>query len=252
MALSDPLQFALSGEFPANSQSINSIAINHHSNKIITSSDDGKLVIWSSCQSNKKKRKNNFQTNLVNAHLQCDNKPIKNIDIDPNGHFAVTASNDKTIKLWNLQSYKLQQSFNHTKRVLSVSLSPPFIISGLEDSTVIIRNMNGNILHKIQIESISDNIDISNISISPNHKFLIISAINLVNIYKINPFQPHMVELIHSIKHCNNIHKLKISNNNQLFAIACNHKYNYKPSNMVQLHSISNGTIAKFGVDGII
>ncbi|HYG15384.1 MAG TPA: caspase family protein [Bacteroidia bacterium] len=65
---------------------------------------------------------------------------INDIDISPNGKYIVTASDDNTAKLWDLQSGKLLRTFEeHTFWVNTARFSPDgdYIITASDDGTIL-------------------------------------------------------------------------------------------------------------------
>lgn len=72
---------------------------------------------------------------------------VQDVVISSDGHFALSASWDKTLRLWNLNEGVSSCRFvGHTKDVLSVSFSPDNrqIVSGSRDKTIKLWNTIGD------------------------------------------------------------------------------------------------------------
>ncbi|HBL57444.1 MAG TPA: hypothetical protein DDZ80_02455, partial [Cyanobacteria bacterium UBA8803] len=80
----------------------------------------------------------------------------------PDGQTIASGSNDRTVKLWNLQGKELLTLTRHQGLVLSVSFSPDgqTIASGSNDGTVKLWNLQGKELltltgHQREVNSVS-------------------------------------------------------------------------------------------------
>lgn len=81
--------------------------------------------------------------------LNDSEKPIKNghknsiNSIAINGDLIASASDDKTIKVWSIETGKLMNTLKgHTNGVLSVAIDAKYIVSGSKDNTMKIWNIN--------------------------------------------------------------------------------------------------------------
>ena len=72
----------------------------------------------------------------------------------PDGRSVVSGSNDKTVRVWELESGRLLRTLKgHTSRVNSVSVTPDgqSIISGSDDKTVRVRELDsGRLLRTLE------------------------------------------------------------------------------------------------------
>eukprot|EP01084_Bolivina_argentea_P122969 217935_1 len=186
----DSILLELSGEFKCHpSNGITSIGISKNKpNTIITCSNNGMTVIWNIKQTQKIHKKSPFLSrtivkgNMIKK-MKCHKSSIGCIDIDSNGEYFITGSIDKTIKLWNLNTFTLKRVFNeHKQKILYLSLSNngKIAYSLSSDNTLIIWNTMGKIIKKTKYKQI-----ITHIIISPNNKYLIIAFIGYVKIYNI-------------------------------------------------------------------
>jgi WD40 repeat protein len=83
--------------------------------------------------------KNVNDDNVVRSFQQKHTGDINSIAISSNGHYALSGSEDKSIKLWNIDNGEEIRTFQgHTEEVTSVIFSPDdrYALSGSKDNTV--------------------------------------------------------------------------------------------------------------------
>ena len=71
---------------------------------------------------------------------------VKSIAVTADGRFLVSASIDKSIKIWNINEQKEECSLiGHTSDIYTVALSPDerFIVSGAGDKKIKLWNLQG-------------------------------------------------------------------------------------------------------------
>ena len=80
------------------------------------------------------------------SHWDCG---ISDVAFSPNGAFLVTASADKTIKMYDLAGNYLKPLTDHSARVNSVVFSPDgqYFLSASNDTTAILWNSDGSVKH---------------------------------------------------------------------------------------------------------
>lgn len=84
--------------------------------------------------------------------LSGHNHFISSLDISNDSKFVISGSWDKTIRLWDLNSFKTKKILKgHAKDILSVAFSADsrYILSGSMDNTLKVWNVNGEIKHDI-------------------------------------------------------------------------------------------------------
>ena len=114
--------------FNHHSSGINSIQVDENSNKLISSSFTIKIL--------------DLKTGKCLKTLNNHKDRVTNILIIPNNKF-ISASNDKTIKIWDLNSYECFNTLTSESRVYSLCLiSDNEIACGCDDGSINIWNLN--------------------------------------------------------------------------------------------------------------
>ena len=215
--------FELTGEFNGHSNGITAIAnCQENQNGLITACVEGSAVIWSLNQTQKSyKDEGNSMHTVIDAKIiktiYCHKEPIRSVAIEKNGQFAVTASTDTSIKIWNLHTFTLQLLCNgHHHEVSSVEVaSDGSIISGSRDTRCMIWNKMGNITHTLSHSTV-----INSVMLSPDNQYLVTASIGLIRIYKMvdirNSDSAHCAFKIHG--HRGAKFKLAISHDSKYLA----------------------------------
>ena len=124
--------------YSAKQESINSIATPSSLSDLFATADwNGKINFWQENTNNTQK-----VINTLTAHQDS----ISQIKYSPDGKMIASASWDKTIKLWNVDTGELINTLTgHTDGINSIAFSPDnqFLISGSEDKTIKIWNIVG-------------------------------------------------------------------------------------------------------------
>jgi guanine nucleotide-binding protein subunit beta-2-like 1 protein len=131
-------------------------------NMLLSASRDKTLIIWNLTR-------DEVNYGVPRRSLQGHNHFVQDVALSHDGQFALSASWDKTLRLWDLSTGKTTRSFvGHTADVLSVSFSPDNrqIVSGSRDKTIKLWNTLGECKYDITEEGHSD--WVSNVCFSPN------------------------------------------------------------------------------------
>jgi WD40 repeat protein len=132
-----------------------SVSLSPSGDTLATASQDGSVKLWSlgggeitpveitpKVQSSEPKICRDSDSRI------CHNFSIISVDFNPQGNLLATASEDETVKLWNLEGRLLNTFFGHIGGVLDATFSPDgkFIASSGRDGRVIIWNRD----HKLE------------------------------------------------------------------------------------------------------
>ncbi|MDB9426193.1 hypothetical protein PN437_15060 [Microcystis aeruginosa CS-564/01] len=124
-----------------------SVSLSPSGDTLATASRDGSVKLWSlgggeitpveitpKVQSSEPKICRDSDSRI------CHNFSIISVDFNPQGNLLATASEDETVKLWNLEGRLLNTFFGHIGGVLDATFSPDgkFIASSGKDGRVII------------------------------------------------------------------------------------------------------------------
>ncbi|KAF9113686.1 cross-pathway control WD-repeat protein cpc2 [Mortierella sp. AM989] len=114
---------------------------------LLTSSRDRSIIVWNLVRD----EEGNF--GVPRKSLHGHNDAVQDVVISSDGQFALSASWDKTLRLWDLNSGLTTRRFvGHTNDVLSVSFSADNrqIVSGSRDKTIKLWNTLGECKFTIQ------------------------------------------------------------------------------------------------------
>ncbi|KAF5222107.1 WD domain G-beta repeat [Trypanosoma cruzi] len=104
--------------------------------KAVSTSRDNTLIAWGS---NMDRNSEECEYGFPERRLEGHSAFVSDVALSNNGDFAVSASWDHSLRLWNLQTGLCQHKFlGHTKDVLSVTFSPDNrqIVSGGRDNAL--------------------------------------------------------------------------------------------------------------------
>ncbi|KAI9188182.1 cross-pathway control WD-repeat protein cpc2 [Blastocladiella emersonii ATCC 22665] len=152
---------------------------------LLSASRDKTLLIWQLTRDSQ-------QYAIARRALTGHNHFVQEIALSSDGQFALSASWDKTLRLWDLNTGKATRRFiGHTNDVLSVSFSADNrqIVSGSRDKSIKLWNTLGEC--KYNIESAHTEW-VSAVRFSPNHQTPIIVSAGwdkLVKVWDLTKFK---------------------------------------------------------------
>ena len=154
---------------------VNAVAISNgyqeENHQIVVSGDENGLVkIW--------------QQGKLIKNLVGHNDAVQAIAISKDGNLIISASEDKTIKIWEKNGKLRKTLIGHTEGVRAVAISPDRtkIVSGSRDKTIRIWDLNGN-----EIATLTGHIaPVYGVDVHPNGKQIVsASADNTIKIWNL-------------------------------------------------------------------
>ncbi|KAJ2026204.1 cross-pathway control WD-repeat protein cpc2, partial [Coemansia sp. S610] len=136
---------------------------------LVSASRDKTLFVWNLTRDDV-----NYGT--AKRSLHGHNHFVQDVAISSDGQYALSASWDKTLRLWDLNTGLTTRRFvGHTKDVLSVSFSPDNrqIISSSRDKTIKIWNTLGECKYNITEDSHNGWISCVRFSPNPNNPLIV-------------------------------------------------------------------------------
>jgi guanine nucleotide-binding protein subunit beta-2-like 1 protein len=153
----------LRGELEGHNGWVTALATTHENPDIVLSaSRDRSIIVW-----NLTRQESEYGTQL--RRLQGHNHFVQDVTISSDGQFALSASWDGTLRLWDLNTGETTRRFvGHTKDVLSVAFSADNrqIVSGSRDKSINLWNTLGQCKFSIKEDGHTD--WVSCVRFSPN------------------------------------------------------------------------------------
>ncbi|KAJ2065023.1 cross-pathway control WD-repeat protein cpc2 [Coemansia aciculifera] len=153
---------------------------------LVSASRDKTLFVWNLTRDDV-----NYGT--AKRSLHGHNHFVQDVAISSDGQYALSASWDKTLRLWDLNTGLTTRRFvGHTKDVLSVSFSPDNrqIISSSRDKTIKIWNTLGECKYNITEDSHNGWISCVRFSPNPNNPLIVTGGWDkVVKVWDITKFK---------------------------------------------------------------
>lgn len=153
---------------------------------ILSASRDKTIIVW-------KLTRDESNYGIPRRSLRGHNHFVQDVVISSDGQFALSASWDKTLRLWDLNTGKTTRQFiGHTGDVLSVSFSPDNrqIVSGSRDKTIKLWNTLGECKFNIVEESHSEWASCVRFSPNPQNPVIVSAGWDkLVKVWDANKYQ---------------------------------------------------------------
>lgn len=121
-----------------------------NSNRVLSASRDKTIIVWKLHEGGQQAwtedEEGNPELGSMQRRLQGHHHFVEDLDISSDGHFALSASWDNTLRLWDLNTGQTENQFRgHTNDVLSVAFSSDNrqVVSGSRDRTIKLWNVIG-------------------------------------------------------------------------------------------------------------
>ncbi|MFB2975092.1 CHAT domain-containing protein [Microseira sp. BLCC-F43] len=144
-----------------------------------------------------------------NNRLQGHKNRVNSVTWSPNGKILASASDDNTIKLWNLEGKEIGTLEGHTAAVNSISISPngKILVSGSNDGTIKLWTLKGK-----EIRTLKYGAGVNSVSISPDGKIVASAGGGTIKLWNLNGKE------IRTLKHNTEVIAVSISPDGKMLA----------------------------------
>lgn len=184
--------------------------------KVVSASRDKTMISWTA---NQDRHSEESDYAIPDRRFEGHSGFVSDVSLASNGDFAVTASCDRSLRLWNLRTGQCQHKFlKHTKDVLAVDFSPDNrqIVSGGRDNILRVWNVLGECVHELVRDAHTD--WVSCVHFSPAKDPLMVSGSwdNTVKVWDLS-----QGKAVHTLKgHSNYVTSVTVSPDGSLCASA--------------------------------
>ena len=190
---------------------------NDSSIKVVSASRDNTLVTWKAAE-DRTSVESEYCT--PDRRLEAHSGFVQDVALSNNGDFAVSASWDKSLRLWNLKTGEAIAKFlGHTKDVLSVAFSADNrqIVSGGRDNLLKMWNVKGECMFTMERDAHTDWVSCVRFSPAPQSPLIVSGSWdNTVKVWSMTDFR-----CMHTLKgHTGHVNSVTVSPDGSLCASA--------------------------------
>jgi len=160
------------------------------STKVVSASRDNTLISWKAA-TDRSSQESDYA--VPERRLEGHSGFVQDVALSNNGEFVVSASWDRSLRLWSLKSGDTICKFlGHTKDALSVAFSPDNrqIVSGGRDNKLKMWNVKGECMHTLDRDTHTDWVSCVRFSPAPTSPLIVSGGWdNLVKVWNLSDFR---------------------------------------------------------------